>query len=211
MASAASSATRRAAGGAFGRRSTSSRISGAPITHEPWPANVVPLHLRAEENATWVVDRPGRRSAAGTTPAPAWLPSGSVRMPRAPPGRRAARRGAVERLDRLDGELAGRERAGLVDAQHVDPGQAFDRGEFLDDDVVRGPAGGRRGRAARLTSSTRPWGTRPTTPATAATSPSETLLLPRSWLHTSRPASGGSSPADDTQDPVDARCAAPTA
>ena len=29
-----------------------STISGAPITHEPWPSKLAALHLRADENGT---------------------------------------------------------------------------------------------------------------------------------------------------------------
>ena len=75
-----------------------------------------------------------------------------------------------------------RDRAGLVEADHVDAGQDLDRGKLLDERVAAWRDGPRRPRTRRSSSRMRPSGTIATTPPTADTRPSLIPSDESSWL-----------------------------
>ena len=156
------------------RRST---ISGAPMTHAPWPSNVAALHLRADENGTAPVRVHRRRGELGRRARPRWrCGSGRRRARRAPPAGEPVV-AAVEGLELVEHDLALGERARLVEAHDVDPGEALDRGQLLHQHLRGGPASPPRRTKAMLVSSTRPSGTIATTPATVERSARVELVV----------------------------------
>ena len=111
--------------------SSGSTISGAPSTHEPALPKEAPLHLRAEENGTV---RVGHQPAAGAAKASADGLQGGVGVGVGGGQGAEGRSGVVplvEHLERLHRQAALGEGAGLVEADHVDPGQALHRRQFL--------------------------------------------------------------------------------
>ena len=105
----------------------------------PWPAKLAALHLRAEENGTAAVPRPPVRRRE-------YLPDGGQRrvavlvVGQRPERRLGRRLGSSSRIEAVEADGAVGEGAGLVEAQHVHPGQALDRGQLLDQDPAPGEA-----------------------------------------------------------------------
>ena len=125
----------------WSRPAASARTSGAPRTMRSPSSSSRPLHFQRDENGTSTVTprgSPGMDSAIASAV--------GLRPPRF--GGEAAEHGpglvlgAGERDDLVEAEGAVGERAGLVDADHVDPGQGLDRVEPLDEGAAPGHAAG---------------------------------------------------------------------
>ena len=164
-----------------------------------------PLHLRAEENGATAGAPPARSRPGGVERSPARLAFGRGSSPASAASAFRTRVCvvAVERPQLGQAHAALGERAGLVEADRVDPGQALDRGQFLDQ-ALRGRAGPRRPR--RRPRSAAP---APRAPSARCRRPSRVSAGPSrssaddSWLMISR-AGRDHQPGDELEDRVDA-------
>ena len=116
-----------------------STISGAPITHEPWPSNVAALHLRADENGTAAVrvqPRAPRSAAAERDRGGVAVlvvgeraERGAHAAPSSPPSSGSSSSNTISPSVSVPG---------LVEAHDVDPGQPLDRGQLLHQHLAPG-------------------------------------------------------------------------
>ena len=176
--------------------------SGAPSTHVPWPPNVAALHLRADENGT----NPVRCQDSGVGNAAADRGQRRVAVlvgrraprarPRPAPDLRAARRGRTRCSPSVSVPVLSKQ----TTSTRANPSTA---GSSWTSTLRRARVTAATPKAT-LVSSTRPWGTMPTMPATvpltASRQSSSGVVLADEQEHGDRE----DRPGDVAQDQVDA-------